>query len=155
VLLMILSSRYAAANSCSGRLRSSMISVSFARCRNLDHTAENHRGVLGTKSDTVRQCVTDHSLAWRGWAVIEITFRISELEVQSRGDEILLEGKDDRADTGRAAGALRMTDHRLCRTHRNPIRTLLETPPDGTRLDLVIQLSRGSMKIYIVDVVDG
>src|SRR5262249_53913710 len=104
-----------------------MISVSSARFRNLDHTAENHRRILRTKPDTVRQCITDCRFAWSGGNVIEIAFRVGKVEVQSRRDEILLECEDDRADAGRPASALRMTDHRLRRTHRNPIRMVLET----------------------------
>src|SRR5262245_46265719 len=101
-----------------------MISVSSARYRNLDHTAENHRRVFRTKPNTVRQSVTDHRLARLGWDIIEIALRISKVEIQSRRNEILLQCEHDGADSGRAACALRMANHRLRRAHWNPIRTV-------------------------------
>ena len=60
------------------------------------------------------------------------------IQIQSWRDDVFFHREKDRADSCRAAGALRMANHRLRRAHGNVAGAFLKAMLDGTRLDAVI-----------------
>src|SRR3989441_6668024 len=110
--LMIVNSRYACANSCVGRLRSSMISSSCARLSNLT-TSEDQGRILGSEADAIRQRIAHSGLARSQVNVIEIALRVDVFEIQRRWDHAFGHGKENCAQAGGAACALGMSEHGL------------------------------------------
>ena len=105
--LMMASSRYACLNSESGRDRSSINSVSSARFdfKSCDHRAnlkigvrlrlasivtrlksntrvsKDERGILGTESDAIRECVSNLGFSWNERHVIQIALGVGNFQV--------------------------------------------------------------------------
>src|SRR6266850_64783 len=149
--LTSVNSRYACANSCFGRLRSSMISSSWARLSNLTIT-EDQRRILGSEADAIRQRIAHPGLARNQGNVIEIALRVRVFEIQRRWNQAFAHGKQNGAQAGGAAGALRMSEHGLRRAHRNARSHFAKAAPDGSRFDAIVELGGRAVEIHIVDV---
>src|SRR5439155_25603911 len=116
-----------------------MISASLARFSKLENISENERSVLRAEADAVRQRVAHARLAWYARHVIEIAFRVGNVQIQSRRNEVFLHGEENRANAGGSACPLRMTDHRRRRAHGYPAGPLFEVILDGSCVDPIVK----------------
>src|SRR5262249_30140717 len=152
--LMISSSRYAAANSGSGPVRSSMISLSAARCAKLSHISQNDRCIFGAETDAVCERVPHARLARSTWDIVEVAVFGGILQVQCRRYDAFFHGKQDSTDAGGTTSPLRMSDHRFRCTHRNAVGTFFETAPDGFCFDPIVEIRGCTVEIHVIDVVN-
>ena len=73
--------------------------------------------------------------------IVEIAQRIWTIEVESRRNLPALHGDDSSRDSRRSACALRMSDLRFQRRHRNPVRPFLpQSQFQGARFDAVVEV---------------
>ena len=97
-----------------------------------------------------RACANEAGRARVG-DVVEVALGVGRVEVDRRRQEPVAHPEQGRRDAGRAAGALRVADHRLDRGAGDPSRRAAEGEPGGARLDAVVQLGRGAVVREVVD----
>src|SRR5215472_5684466 len=85
---------------------------------------------------------------------IEIARRIGLAMVDGRRQKAARHRERARDDAGGAAGALRMTDHRLDRRPRDAIRVRAEELPDAARFDGVVEHGRRAVEVDVADVLE-
>ena len=76
------------------------------------------------------------------------------VEVDRRRQEAAIERQGRRHDAGRAAGALRMSDHRLGRRAGSRSASGAERAPRAARLDRVVQLRGRAVVVHVADLVE-
>src|SRR5438046_1500476 len=89
-----------------------MISEASTRREKLGISQDEGR-VFRPEPDAVGERVSHPHLAGNARNIIEVAFRIGLIQIQSRRDEAFVHRKENCADSGRSAGALRMANHRF------------------------------------------
>src|SRR5690349_4629258 len=113
----------------------------------------DHEGtVLRTEADTVAEGDPHACFARFVGDVIEITIRVRLIEVDRWRDLVCMHGAERSGQPRSATRALRMTDLRLRRRHRNARRLPIKRSLQGTRLDSIVEQSRGAVQVYIVNI---
>ncbi len=74
-----------------------------------------------------------------------------QIQIYCRRNDIFVQSQQRRADSSRAACALRMPDLRFCCRHRNFISVFTKSVFDGLRFDAVVQLRRSSVQINVIN----
>src|SRR5215204_5210735 len=138
-----------------------MCSSLWLRCLNLssmlDHWLEidllNHEGaVLRTKADAVAEGDPYVCFARFVGDVVEITIRVRLIEVDGWRDLVCMHGAECCGQTCGATRALRMADLRLRCRHRNPRRLAIERKLQGARLNSIVEQSRSTVQVHVVEV---
>src|SRR5215212_1277839 len=114
-------------------------------------TAENQRRVLGSKAEAVAQRSVDVRLASVLRNEVHVACRIRIVEVDGWRQHPVPHRKNRRGHTGRAAGTLRMPDHRFDRRPRDAISVRTEHASHAARFNRVVQLGRGAVVADVPD----
>src|SRR5687768_4530526 len=115
------------------------------------YSAYHHGTVLRPESQTVAERRLDAGRAALIGDEIEVARRIRIAKVDGGRQEASIDGQRRRHETGRAAGALGMADHRLDRRSRNALGVPAEHLADASRFDGVVDESG---RAVVADVAD-
>src|SRR5207247_4061111 len=100
----------------------------------------HQRRVLRSKPYTVTYSVLDRRPSSGIRHIIEVAFRVCEVQINRGRNTSVLHGNQCGRNTGRATRALSVTDLRLERRHWNVIRIIAECQLKSTRFHAIVHL---------------
>src|ERR1044072_1754166 len=113
----------------------------------------NHEGtVLRSEADTIAEGEPDICFTCFVGNVIEITIRVRLIEIDRGWDLVGMHRAKRCSESGGATRALRMTDLRLRRRHRNAPRISVKSELQRACLNSIVEQSRGAVQIHVVNI---